>query len=256
MAAVDEQHQIIVEAQAHGTGSEQELLSPVVDALATVRHEQTVITADAGYHSEANLAKLADQQIDAYLPDNGYRQRDERYADQGKHKAKPDPLWDKSKKSSKATLFKPADFLLAEDHSHCMCPAGNRLYGNGSNCTFNGYAAMKFRGAEQDCLPCQRRTQCLRTPDKTKTRQVAFFQGKRPGHESHTDRMKRKIDSDTGKAMITARFATVEPVFGNLRNNKRLDRFTLRGKRKVDGQWTLYCLVHNIEKLAHHGYAA
>ena len=51
------------------------------------------------------------------------------------------------------------------------------------------------------------------------------------------------------------RFATVEPVFGNLRYNKGLDRFTLRGKKKVDVQWKLFCLVHNIEKLAHHGYA-
>jgi hypothetical protein len=36
--------------------------------------------------------------------------------------------------------------------------------------------------------------------------------------------------------------------------NKRLDRFTLRGRQKVDTQWKLYCMVHNIEKLAHHGY--
>ena len=40
-----------------------------------------------------------------------------------------------------------------------------------------------------------------------------------------------------------------------LRGNKRLHRFTLRGRTKVDGQWRRYCLVHNIEKLAHHGYA-
>jgi hypothetical protein len=44
-------------------------------------------------------------------------------------------------------------------------------------------------------------------------------------------------------------------VFANLRHNERLDRFTLRGRRKVDTQWELYCLQHNIEKLAHHGYA-
>ena len=55
--------------------------------------------------------------------------------------------------------------------------------------------------------------------------------------------------------MITRRFATVEPVFGNIRCNKRLNRFTLRSQTKVDGQWKLYCLVHNIEKLAHNGYA-
>jgi hypothetical protein len=48
----------------------------------------------------------------------------------------------------------------------------------------------------------------------------------------------------------------VEPVLGNLRYNKRLDRFTLRGQRKVDAQWKLYCLVHNIEKLANNGYAS
>jgi len=67
--------------------------------------------------------------------------------------------------------------------------------------------------------------------------------------------MKAKIDTDQGRQMITRRFATVEPVFGNIRHNKRLNRFSLRGQRKVDGQWKLYCLVHNIEKLAKAGYA-
>ena len=36
--------------------------------------------------------------------------------------------------------------------------------------------------------------------------------------------------------------------------NKRLTRFTLRGRSKVDGQWKLYCMVHNIEKLTRLGY--
>ena len=50
--------------------------------------------------------------------------------------------------------------------------------------------------------------------------------------------------------------ATVEPIFANIRYNKGLDRFTLRGRTKVDGQWKLFCLVHNIETLANNGYAA
>jgi len=61
--------------------------------------------------------------------------------------------------------------------------------------------------------------------------------------------MRRKLDSEKGRQMITRRFATVEPVFANLRYNKGLDRFTLRSRKKVQGQWRLYCLVHNIEKL-------
>ena len=85
---------------------------------------------------------------------------------------------------------------------------------------------------------------------------MAFFQGKATSTpESHTDRMKKRIDSPAGRVLYGRRFATVEPVFGNLRYNKGLDRFTLRWKTKVDAQWKLFCLVHNIEKLAHHGYA-
>jgi hypothetical protein len=86
-------------------------------------------------------------------------------------------------------------------------------------------------------------------------RQVALFLGKhREAQETAIERMRRKIDSPHGRQMITRRFAAVEPVFGNLRHNKGLRRFTLRGREKVDAQWKLYCLVHNIEKLAHHGY--
>lgn len=43
---------------------------------------------------------------------------------------------------------------------------------------------------------------------------------------------------------------TVEPVFGDLRYNEGLDRFTSRGQFKVNMQWNLFCLVRNIEKLA------
>lgn len=42
----------------------------------------------------------------------------------------------------------------------------------------------------------------------------------------------------------------MEPAFGNLRHNQRLNRFTLRGQHKVGTQWPLYWVVHNIEKLA------
>src|ERR1019366_7497921 len=50
VAAVDARHQIIVEAQAHGTGSEQELLIPVVKAMQKILSDDSLVTADAGYH--------------------------------------------------------------------------------------------------------------------------------------------------------------------------------------------------------------
>ncbi|HVK54807.1 MAG TPA: transposase, partial [Burkholderiales bacterium] len=219
MAAVDRQHQIIVEAQAHGSGGEQALLTPVIDAM---------------------------------------RKRDERFAAQSKHKAKSNPLHNKSSKQGKPKRYQPADFVYDATTQTCVCPAGKQLYRNGSRCVINGYAAVKFQGAQRDCLPCSHRDRCLSHPARTKTRQVAFFQGRikdLPEPKPYTAAMKQRIDSDDGRRRYGERFATVEPVFGNLRHNKRLNRFTLRGRAKVDTQWKLYCLVHNIEKLAHYGYA-
>ena len=86
-------------------------------------------------------------------------------------------------------------------------------------------------------------------------RQVAIFYKSQASPLKHTEAMKRRIDSPQGRELYGKRIATVEPVFGNLRYNKRLDRFTLRGQHKVDAQWKRYCMVHNIEKPAHHGYA-
>jgi len=114
---------------------------------------------------------------------------------------------------------------------------------------------VKFTGAKRDCGPCPLRPKCLRYPKRTSVRQVAFFTGKLNAQDdAPVEVMKAKIDTDLGKQMITRRFAAVEPVFGNICHNKRLNRFTLRGRHKVDGQWKLYCLVHNIEKLAKAGY--
>jgi len=254
VAAVDSRHQIIVEAQAHGTGSEQELLIPVVKAMQSILAENSLITADAGYHSEANLKQLASLKVDALIADNNMRSRDERFAGQGKYKALPDPLYDKGDKAKQAARYQPKDFDYDPETKNCICPAGKHLYGNGSDCTINGYAAVKFQGALRDCVPCTQRERCLLKPEKTKTRQVTFL-GSKAGQESYTERMKKRIDSPEGRARYGRRFATVEPVFGNLRHNKRLNRFTLRGQKKVDTQWKLFCLVHNIEKLAHHGYA-
>ena len=70
-----------------------------------------------------------------------------------------------------------------------------------------------------------------------------------------TKQMIQKVDSEAGKKIYIQRMAIVEPIFGNIRAQKRLDHFTLRGKIKVNIQWLLYCMVHNIEKILNYGYA-
>jgi len=254
VAAVDARRQIIIDAHAHGSGSEQDALMPTVHAVAPQMKDTTLITADAGYHSEANLKALAELKVTALIPDNGMRQRDERFKDQGKYKQQPDLLYDRAHPNKASTLYQPSDFDYDPVKGTCVCPAGKRLYSNGNHCTTHGLTHHKFQGAKQDCVPCTQPDQCLRTPGKTPTRQVAFFQKHQASPLPYTERMKQAIDSPQGRLLFGQRLGTVEPVFGNLRHNKQLNRFTLRGQKKVDTQWKLYCLVHNIEKLARHGY--
>jgi transposase len=257
VAAVDGAHQIVVEAQAYGTGAEQELLLPVVSAMHDLLTPDSLLLADAGYHSEANLRELTALGVDALIADNDMRRRDERFTTQERHRQAPHPFRQPAPAEEAPALYQPRDFTYDPEARTCVCPAGKRLYRAGRDVVINRNVADRFRGAKRDCVPCPLRARCLRTPATTSTRQVAFLCGKAPAPpESHTARMKRRLDSPAGRARYGARFGAVEPVFGNLRTNKGLDRFTLRGRAKVDGQWKLFCLVHNIEKLAHHGYAA
>ena len=87
---------------------------------------------------------------------------------------------------------------------------------------------------------------------KGKGRQVSFILNKNR-KANYTDWMKRRVDSDKGKLIYSHRMSVVEPVFANIGTNKKLKRFSLRGKQKVQSQWRLYCMVHNIEKIMNYG---
>jgi hypothetical protein len=91
-------------------------------------------------------------------------------------------------------------FTMSEDKTHCICPAGKRLYRNGGNVIVNGNQAVKFRGRKTDCRVCEFREKCLRHPERTEERQVYFFVGRSDGApETFTQKMKRKIDSLRGR---------------------------------------------------------
>ena len=253
-AAVDARHQVIVAADVTGSGSEQAMLLPMIAQAQCVADEGTIMTADAGYHSHQNMQALQAAGIAALVADGQMRKRDERLAGQAHHRAKPDPLHDKSKTQHRVIrLFRPEDFIVDALHNCCICPAGQKLYSSGSRCRINGRIAHKYKGSQAACGACPLRAQCLRHPERTAIRQVAIFEkGPQSGHGA-TELMKEAIDSAAGRAIYSQRIATVEPVFANIRHTKRLDRFTLRGQEKVGTQWRLYCLMHNIEKLARCG---
>lgn len=262
VAAVDAKHQVIVHAEAHGEGQEHGLLQPTVDAVrATFRaiaHDDNIfttakLTADAGYHTEANMHYVVEEGIDAYIADRAMRQRDPRFADADRYKVRH-RRERRRVVAPRPRLFKPADFDHDPTKQTCVCPAGKRLYRNGSNITIRGFTGVKFTAPQSACLPGPLRAQCLKDPSRTKVRQVVFFTGRSPtAPETFTAKMQRKIDSVLGRLIYRQRLATAEPPFAHLRHAKGLHRFTVRGKTKVNAQWRLYCLVHNLFKVHQFG---
>ena len=255
-AAVDSAHQVIIAADVIGSGSEQSMLLPMIEKTAPYREAHTLITADSGYHSDANVDKLKHQQIPALIADNQMRQRDERFNDQDKHRAKEDPLYDKraTGQSKVVKRFTPQDFQFQSDNT-ATCPAGNTLRSNGTRYTTAAGLRYQLYAADAvDCQTCTMRGQCLKRPSSQRGRQVTRFEPKARSPSNPSERMKRAIDSERGRRLYSQRIGTVEPVFGNLRHNKRLTRLNLRGREKVNAQWHLYCMVHNIEKLANSGW--
>jgi Transposase DDE domain/Transposase domain (DUF772) len=93
-------------------------------------------------------------------------------------------------------------------------------------------------------------TQVLMTCDRLGLIGRSMFGRALADDNDPSHKMRRAIDSAQGRRLYSRRIATVEPVFANIRHHKRMSRFTLRGKAKVSTQWQLYCLVHNIEKIA------
>jgi transposase len=243
-ALVDEKHQIIVHSEAFGSGQDYSHVSPMIEGAkgnmkAIGQGDKyfagKVLTADANYHSNENIKKCEEEKIDAYIPDVDFRKRDKRFEGQKKYKEeKPDRY--------------ESDKFNYDERSDCyICPKGKLLSRKSSKDIKEGY--RQYAGKKKECIICEKKSECIRMPNgQKKYITIAVKKGK-----SISKRMRDKIDSKEGRQKYERRLAIVEPVFGNIKAQKRMDRFTLRSKEKVDIQWRLYCIVHNIEKIANYG---
>lgn len=73
--------------------------------------------------------------------------------------------------------------------------------------------------------------------------------GRIPKHLSSRDRMERKLLTKRGRALYKKRSQTVEPVFGQIKEAQRFQRFRQRGKHACNTEWNLACIAHNLKKL-------
>ncbi|MCJ7779473.1 MAG: IS1182 family transposase [Acidimicrobiia bacterium] len=255
IATVDAKHQIIVDAQAFGDGHEAKHVGEVIDSIEKTFgrldseldiYNEVVLTADSGFHSEASTTEVLDREIDAYIADTHFRKRDPRFDNQQEHKAK---TTDKRRTSKARKYFGATEFHFADD-GNLICPAGKPMRWRTKTYTDanRGYTGRGYCGYVKNCRECPLRAKCIRGK-KTTVRSVTIVDSA----QTAAGRMIERFDTDRGRHYYSRRMGTVEPVFANIRGNLGLNRFSHRGRVKVDTQWKLFCLVHNIGKLAMHG---
>lgn len=114
---------------------------------------------------------------------------------------------------------------------------------------------MQFQARERDCATCHLRKRCLSNPSQKTPRTIHItLDITQEQKDGVIERMKRKIDSPLGRHIYSQRLGTVEPVFGHITDNVGIRRFSLRGKWKVNGQWKLMMMLHNILKIHRFGW--
>jgi len=255
IAINDDKHQVILQAQAWGSVGEQQTLKPAIEQLSvqleklgsndTLRNAK--FTADSGFHSEVNLKYMATTGLDTYIADTQFRSRNPLFKTSETYHTEQEKRRLKRSKG-RARLFSRDDFHFSPSTNTCICPAGKALWLQSPNITTNGKSYSRFTGYLKDCRTCPLQKQCMRNKPKSTGRQVQFPH-QSPQTLSYSDKMKIKIDSPIGRRQYSKRLGAIEPVFGNITVNKGMNKFTLRGQDKVNSQWKMYCLVHNIEKL-------
>ena len=254
-AWVDGKHQVIVHAETFGN-QDHDNLAPMLQGAK--RNMQGIgksvdyfkgrqFTADSNYYSYANLALCQAESLEAYIPDLQFRKRDPRFVEQQRFK---DGIHPKKRSVAKEKTFTIADFVFDEARQVYLCPQG-KILKCGARRQHNRYRVYDiYRACREDCVICRVRFRCLSQPN-TPRRNLSVQVGHQP--PTLIEQMKARIDAPEGRQIYARRLAIVEPVFANIRIHKRLDHFTLRTKAKVDVQWMLFALVHNIGKIHQYG---
>ncbi|MBT3271871.1 MAG: IS1182 family transposase [Spirochaetales bacterium] len=255
IAAVDEKHQLIVWAEAFGDSTESQHFPDILAGIKTNFSDigasddifdEAVVTADSGFHSNKNMQLILENDITAFVADNQFRKRDVRFDSAQEHKKKRVENW-KPVKGKK--YFSADEFTYDERCGRLICPAGFAMRVKCRNLQSSGYTGVAYIGERKNCRSCSLRSRCIRKAT-TAARQVMKLDGVCGDWKiSYTEQMKRIFDKPESRSIYSKRMGTVEPVFGNIRSTLGLDRFTLRSKKKVNVQWLLFCMVHNIGKI-------
>ncbi len=220
--SVDADLQIIVGMHISQNANDKQEVEPALQALKdTTDRLPDKASVDNGYWSGGNLQAFEQNSIDAYIA-----------TDKGETTHKM-PLDASDRKVVKA------DFNYNEADNSFICPHGQTLPMISDSKDGN----RVYRGSDDVCEACPLKSRCCQS-EKGHARTIST-----DDKESLRQDMNRKMETAPAKAVYKQRKIIVEPVFGQIKNSG-FRGFSVRGKEKVVGEFSMVCAAHNFKKIA------
>jgi len=227
---ISTQNQIIVHYTIHQNPTDTKTLKPHLENL-----EQTFgkkifkklkeITTDAGYGSEENYDYLEKKKLKAFVKYNTFeKEQDQNY--QKKYKA-----------------FSKENLYYNEQEDFYVCPMGQKMLKTHENQkkTAAGYTQTLSHYQAKNCEGCSLRGQCFKAKGNRSIERNHNL-------ERHKQQTRELLLSEIGIQRRKQRSADVEPVFAQLKHNNGFRRFSLKGLQKVELEFGLMALGHNLRK--------
>jgi transposase len=209
---------VIVAQYVETIANDKEQLLPMVEQVENNTNERPAnILADSGYASYDSYEKIVELNINAYMPDQEYENQEEKQKD----------LFDRSK------------FSYDPKKDCYTCPEGKVL-----NYTKDYMVEERKQKSRiytcKECRECPMKLQCTKSDHRTIYREY---------REPLRQQARERLDTPEGKKIYQQRMCTIEPTWGNIKFNRKFQMFSLRGKNKVTGEFSLMCAANNILKI-------
>ena len=183
------------------------------------------VVADSGYGSEMNYEWMDGHDIEAFVKYNMFHAEDKR-------KIRNNPF-----------LVRNMYYNAEEDYY--VCPRGQHLehIGDEQSTSELGYVSTISKYRAQNCAGCPFRGMC----HKAKGNRVIEVNHKA---DEYREKAKERLTSEEGLYHRSMRPVEPEAVFGDIKYDHGFKRFRLKGMAKVNVEFGLVALAHNLRKYA------
>ena len=183
-----------------------------------------IVVADAGYGSEQNYEYLEKEGTTAYVKYNYFHME--------------------QKSKFRNNIFLAQNLFCNPDTNFIICPMGQHMdfVYRKKNTSELGYRSEVSVYKAGNCQGCPLRSKCHKAQgNRTIELNHKLLEYKRKAREL--------LMSEEGMKHRSKRPVEVEAVFGQLKKNKHFNRFLLRGLNKVEVEFGLLAMAHNLMKL-------